>query len=241
MIRVVRETEEGIDKDVFGHLHSVTCLGHIQQTRAVDSVRQLCCDQAQRRVAPATGRDTGTGVPVTTQPTPATVEEPETTRAPTTAGTTVDGGLPPGWRAFVNRAGNSRVGVPPGFSARTRSHYNATVVEEQRDPGRVFTVRSTTPANPLPQASRDYRAWARRNIDGFRELRYTERQTYAGHGGAVVLEYEAVMEGRRVHVRHVNLKGRTWGYNVEFVVPAAQWSRSRALARQFEQAFDPLG
>jgi serine/threonine protein kinase len=164
---------------------------------------------------------------------------PATTRAPTTAA--AQGGLPAGWRAFTNRAGSSRVGVPPGFRARTRQRYNATVVEEQRDPGRVFTVRSTNPANPLPQASRDYRAWARRNFDGFRELRYAESQAYAGHDGAVIFEYEAVRDGRRVHVSHVNLKGRSWGYNVEFITPVDQWRRSRDLASQLEQSFRPLG
>jgi hypothetical protein len=165
--------------------------------------------------------------------------QPATTRAPTTAA--AQGGLPAGWRAFTNRAGSSRVGVPPGFRARTRQRYNATVVEEQRDPGRVFTVRSTNPANPLPQASRDYRAWARRNFDGFRELRYAESQAYAGHDGAVIFEYEAVRDGRRVHVSHVNLKGRSWGYNVEFITPVDQWRRSRDLASQLEQSFRPLG
>jgi hypothetical protein len=114
-------------------------------------------------------------------------------------------------------------------------------VEEQRDPGRVFTVRSTTPANPLPQASRDYRAWARRNFEGFREVRYAEGHAYAGHQGAVVFEYEAVRDGRRVHVSHVNVKGKTWGYNVEFITPVDQWASSKDLARQFEQAFQPLG
>jgi hypothetical protein len=165
--------------------------------------------------------------------------QPATTRAPTTAA--AQGGLPAGWRAFTNRAGSSRVGVPPGFRARTRQRYNATVVEEQRDPGRVFTVRATNPANPLPQASRDYRAWARRNFDGFRELRYAESQAYAGHDGAVIFEYEAVRDGRRVHVSHVNLKGRSWGYNVEFITPVDQWRRSRDLASQLEQSFRPLG
>jgi hypothetical protein len=57
----------------------------------------------------------------------------------------------------------------------------------------------------------------------------------------VVFEYEAVRDGRQVHVRHVNVKGRTWGYNVEFIVPAGQWGASQTLARQFEQAFQPLG
>jgi hypothetical protein len=178
----------------------------------------------------------------TTEPPPSTAEEPTTTRVPrTTSSAAPQDGLPAGWTAFTNRAGNNRVGVPPGFQARTRRTYNATVVEEQGDPRRVFTVRSTTPANPLPQASQDYRAWARRNFSGFREVRYAENQTYAGREGAVVFEYEAVRDGRRVHVSHVNLKGRTWGYNVEFITPVDQWAASRGLARQFEQAFQPLG
>jgi hypothetical protein len=105
----------------------------------------------------------------------------------------------------------------------------------------VFTVRSQNPSALLPQASRDYRAWARRNLAGFREVRYAEGQTYAGHKGAVVFEYEAVRDGRRVHVRHVNVKGRSWGYNVEFIVLADRWDASQGLARQFEQAFQPLG
>ena len=66
-------------------------------------------------------------------------------------------------------------------------------------------------------------------------------QTYAGRPGAVVFEYEAVRDGRRVHVSHINFKGRTWGYNVEFIAPAGDWDASRTLARQFEQAFQPLG
>jgi hypothetical protein len=115
------------------------------------------------------------------------------------------------------------------------------VVEEQRDPRRVFTVRSTTPANPLPQASRDYRAWARQNLAGFREVRYAEQQSYAGHTGAVVFEYEAVRDGRRVHVSHLNLRVGAWGYNVELIAPVDQWASSQPLARQFEQTFQPLG
>jgi hypothetical protein len=203
-------------------------------------------DPGAHQTAPASTRGDA-GAIGTTEPAPSTVrepattKEPATTRAPTTAATAPRGGLPAGWTTFTNRAGSNRVGVPPGFQARTRRSYNATVVEEQRDPGRVFTVRSTTPANPLPQASRDYRAWARRNFAGYREVRYAEGQTYAGRGGAVVFEYEAVRDGRRVHVSHVNLKGRTWGYNVEFITPADRWASSRALARQFEQAFQPLG
>jgi eukaryotic-like serine/threonine-protein kinase len=164
----------------------------------------------------------------------------ETTAAPTTtAGRT---GLPEGWKAFTNRRGSNRVGVPPGFRARTRESFNATVVEEEGDPERVFTVRSANPANPLPQASRDYRRSAPGLFpEGYREVSYEEGQTYAGREGAVVFEYEAVRDGRRVHVSHINLKGRTWGYNVEFIVPADQWDASQDLARQFEQAFQPLG
>jgi hypothetical protein len=42
-------------------------------------------------------------------------------------------------------------------------------------------------------------------------------------------------------VRHVNVKGRSWGYNVELIVQADRWDASQHLARQFEQAFQPLG
>jgi hypothetical protein len=115
------------------------------------------------------------------------------------------------------------------------------VVEEQGGLRRVFTVRSQTPSALLPQASRDYRAWARRNFPGFREVSYREGQTYAGHKGAVVFEYEAVRDGRRVHVSHINVKGRSWGYNVEFIAPVGHWDASQGLAHQFEQAFQPLG
>jgi hypothetical protein len=190
--------------------------------------------------APTATRD-GAGATATTPPAPATTRQPATTRAPTTPTTAAQGGLPAGWRPFINRAGNNRVGVPAGFQARTRSSYNATVVEEQQGARRVFTVRSTNPSNPLPQASRDYRAWARSNFAGFREVSYAEDQTYAGRTGAVVFEYEAVRDGRRVHVSHINVKGSSWGYNVEFIAPAGQWDASRGLARQFEQAFQPLG
>jgi hypothetical protein len=175
----------------------------------------------------------------TTQAATTTTAAPETTEAPST--TAAETGLPAGWKPYTNRAGSNRVGVPPGFRARTRQKYNATVVEERDDPKRVFTVRSTNPANPLPQASRDYRAWAPRNLDGFREVSYKENQTYAGRNGAVVFEYEANIGGRRVHVSHINVKGRTWGYNVEFIAPASQWDASKGLTSQFEAAFEPLG
>jgi eukaryotic-like serine/threonine-protein kinase len=196
---------------------------------------------AEDQAAPTATRD-GAGATATTPPAPTTTRQPATTRAPTTPTTAAaQRGLPAGWRPFTNRAGNNRVGVPAGFQARTRSSYNATVVEEQQGARRVFTVRSTNPSNPLPQASRDYRAWARRNFAGFREVSYAENQTYAGRTGAVVFEYEAVRDGRRVHVSHINVKGSSWGYNIEFIAPADQWDASRGLARQFEQAFQPLG
>jgi len=167
-------------------------------------------------------------------------EAPGTTGAPTTTAAP-NSGLPQGWTEFTNRPGRYRLGVPSGFRYRTRERYNATVVEERDDPERVFTVRSQNPSAPLPQRSRDYRAYAERTFEDFREVRYDEGQTYAGHGGAVVFEYEAVRDGRRVHVSHINLKGRSWGYNVEFITPADQWDASQELVRQFEQAFEPLG
>jgi hypothetical protein len=193
-------------------------------------------DQAPRATASGAAGATGT-----TEPAASTTKEPVSTRAPTPTTAAPKTGLPAGWRAFTNRAGNNRAGVPPGFQARTRESYNATVIEEPRDPRRVFTVRSQNPSALLPQASRDYRAWARRNLAGFREVSYEENQTYAGRRGAVVFEYVAVRDGRRVHVSHTNVKGRSWGYNVECIVPADQWNASQELARQFEQTFQPLG
>jgi hypothetical protein len=181
----------------------------------------------------------GTRPATSTTDAPETTEAPETTKAPTT--TAAPAGLPDGWKPFTNRRGSNRVGVPPGFQARTRESFNATVVEEPDGARRVFTVRSRNPSNPLPQASRDYRAGAPGRLNGFREVSYKENQTYAGRKGAVVFEYEADIDGRRVHVSHINVKGRTWGYNVEFIAPAGQWDASKALARQFEQAFEPLG
>jgi serine/threonine protein kinase len=195
----------------------------------------------EERAAPAMARGAvdATG---TTQPAPSTTRAPATTEGRRTATSAApERGLPAGWRAFTNRAGNSRVGVPPGFRVRTRQRYHAAVVEEQGGARRVFTVRSQNPSARLPQASRDYRAWARGNFAGFREVRYQEDQSYAGRKGAVVFEYEAVRDGRRVHVSHINVKGRTWGYNVEFIVPAGHWDASKVLARQFEHAFQPLG
>ena len=177
----------------------------------------------------------GTG---STRPATSTTKAPAATAAPTTQAA---GGLPAGWTEFTNQRGASRVGVPPGFRARTREKFNATVIEEQGGARRLITVRSQNPSAPLPQASRDYRAGAPERFKDYREVSYREDQTYAGHPGAVVFEYEATIGGRRVHVRHVNVKGRTWGYNVELIVPVDQWDASQTLARQFEQAFEPLG
>jgi eukaryotic-like serine/threonine-protein kinase len=183
--------------------------------------------------AAATTRPTGTTRQATTGASATTKAAPSTTAA--------TGGLPARWTSFTNRRGNDAVGVPPGWQTTTRASYNAVVVEEPGGARRVFTVRSTNPANPLPQASLDYRAYARQNFQGYREIRFDENATYAGRSGAVVFEYEAVRDGRRVHVSHVNLKGRSWGYNVEFVAPADRWDASQQLIRQFEQAFRPLG
>jgi serine/threonine protein kinase len=207
----------------------------------VATSRGLGVSPAEDQSARATPRS-GAGATGTTRPASPTTKEPASTRAPTTPTTAApETGLPAGWRVVTNRAGNHRIGVPPGFRVRTRQRYHAAVVEEQGRARRLFTVRSQTPSAQLPQASRDYRAWARRNLAGFREVRYDEGQTYAGHGGAVIFEYEAVRDGRRVHVSHINLKGRSWGYNVELIAPADRWAASRELARQFEQAFQPLG
>ena len=190
----------------------------------------------------ASARGTPGGGAETTRSAPSTSREPATTQAVTPSTRVVSpGGLPAGWRVFTNRVGNNRVGVPPGFRVRTRQRYNAAVLEEQGGARRLFTVRSQSPSAPLPRASRDYRAWARRNLAGFREVSYTENQTYAGHRPAVVFEYLAVRDGRRVQVSHINVKGRTWGYNVEFITPTDRWDASQTLAHQFERAFQPLG
>jgi hypothetical protein len=207
----------------------------------VATSQSLGVSPAEDQSARATPRS-GDGATGTTRPAPPTTKEPASTQARTTRTTAAPTtGLPAGWRAFTNRAGNNRVGVPPGFRARTRQRYNATVIEEQGGARRVFTVRSQNPSAPLPQASRDYRAWARRNFPGFREVSYAENQTYAARKGAVVFGYVADRDGRRVQVSHINLKGRTWGYNVELIVPADRWDESQGLAHQFEQAFRPLG
>jgi eukaryotic-like serine/threonine-protein kinase len=120
----------------------------------------------QERAAPASTRG-GAAASGTTQPAPSTTKKSATTQAPTTPTTAAaQGQLPGGWRAFTNRAGNNRVGVPPGFRTRTRQRYHATVIEEQGGARRMFTVRSQNPSAPLPQASRDPRVWARRSATG---------------------------------------------------------------------------
>jgi eukaryotic-like serine/threonine-protein kinase len=193
-----------------------------------------------RREPPAsTTGAAATRPPATTSqasPTRAPSTQAPSTRAPTTAAA---GQLPAGWTSF-NRSGAAyAVGVPPGWRERTRDRFNATVVEEERGDRRL-TVRSTNPADPLPAASRSYRDGYASNLPGYRRLRFDEHGSYQGRP-AVVFEYEFVDGGRRVHVRHVNFKGRTWGYNVELVTPTGQWAGSQELARQFEQAFRPLG
>ena len=86
------------------------------------------------------------------RPAPSTRKDPATSQAATPSTRVVSpGGLPAGWRVFTNRAGNNRVGVPPGFRARTRQRYNAAVLEEQGGARRVFTVRSQ---NPRPRCPR---------------------------------------------------------------------------------------
>jgi serine/threonine protein kinase len=221
--------------------------GALRPDRAVENRATPATTSASARIESdkdraASARGTRGGGPGTTRPAQSTRKEPTGTQAPTPTTRVVSpGGLPVGWGVFTNQAGNNRVGVPPGFQARTRQRYHATVLEEHGGGRRVFIVRSQTPSAPLPQASQDYRAWARRNLAGFREVRYVEDQTYAGHRPAVLFEYQAVRDGRRVHVRHINVKGRTWGYNVEFIVPAGQWDASQRLARHFEHTFQPLG
>jgi hypothetical protein len=197
-----------------------------------------------RRDPGAPASTTGAAV---TRPGGATTQAPTTqaptTQAPTTQAPTTQapaaGQLPAGWTSFSRDGAGYAVGIPAGWRERTRDQFNATVVEEERG-DRRFTVRSTNPANPLPAASQEYRDRYARNLPGYRQLRFDEDGRYQGRP-AVVFEYEAVEDGQRVHVSHINLKGRTWGYNVELVTPAGQWEGSQELARQFEQAFRPLG
>ena len=139
-------------------------------------------------------------------------------------------------KAAATASGCPRASGPgPGRASTPRWSRSRT------GPGGSSPCAPRNPSNPLPQASRDYRAGAPGRLNDFREVSYDENQTYAGRKGAVVFEYEANIGGRRVHVSHINVKGRTWGYNVEFIVPADQCDASQGLARQFEQAFEPLG
>jgi tRNA A-37 threonylcarbamoyl transferase component Bud32 len=182
---------------------------------------------ATTRRAPAAGTATSAG------------RAPTTTAAPTTATTAGQAGLPAGWTAFSDRAGAYTLGVPPGWRPNTGGGSNTTRIEE---PGgaRTFIVQSKRPPNPLPQASRDYRAFAERNFDGYREVRFDEHASYAGRP-AVVFEFLARENGREVHVSHVNFVAGRWGYNVRFTTPAEQWDGSQGLAGQFERAFRPTG
>ena len=235
-----------VDRRGRGRLFGVVALLVVLGLAGVLLAVNLRSGGDDKPTAAPTSRAAGAGADGVTSTTgaPQTTAAPETTKAPGTTkapATTAAAGLPDGWTSFTNSRGANRVGVPPGFKARTRSKFNATVVEEQSGAKRVFTVRSQNPSAPLPQASRDYRAGTPERVDGYREISYKENQTYAGHPGAVVFEYEATIGGRRVHVSHINFKGKTWGYNVEFIAPAAQWDTSLGMARQFEQAFRALG
>jgi eukaryotic-like serine/threonine-protein kinase len=181
------------------------------------------------------------GAPATTAAAPTTTAgRATTTAAPTTTAPAAgQGQVPAGWAAITNRNGNWSAAVPPGWRANEIGGGNRTVEIEERDGARrAFTVRSRNPANPLPQASRDYRAYVRGQ--GWQEVAYDETATYAGHP-AVVLEYLARESGRQVHVSHINFVGDRWGYNVMFTTPAEQWASSQQLAGQFEQSFRPLG
>ena len=189
----------------------------------------------------ATQRPAG-GAPATTAAEPTTTAGRSTTtagRATTTAPATGQGQVPAGWAAVTNRNGNWSAAVPPGWRANEIGGGNRTVEIEERDGARrTFAVRSRNPANPLPQASRDYRAYVQGQ--GWQEVAYNENATYAGRP-AVVLEYLARESGRQVHVSHINFVGDRWGYNVMFTAPAEQWASSQQLASDFEQSFRPLG
>ena len=150
------------------------------------------------------------------------------------------GQLPAGWTSFTNRAGGPyTLGIPPGWKRSTRNG-STTELDEPGDGRRQFTVRSKAVANPLPGASEEYRDYARRNFDDYRELSFNTNGQFAGHP-AVVFQFEAKIDGELVHVSHVNFKAARAGYNVEIHTPIGQWERSQELIKQFERAFRPLG
>jgi hypothetical protein len=95
-------------------------------------------------------------------------------------------------------------------------------------------------ANPLPDASEAYRAYASSNFDDYRELSFDVNGQFAGRP-AVVFQFEARIDGDLVHVSHINFKATRAGYNVEIHTPVGQWESSQELIKQFEQAFRPLG
>jgi hypothetical protein len=59
-----------------------------------------------------------------------------------------------------------------------------------------------------------------------------------GRGGVRVRDGERRPAGSRPPHQP---QGQELGYNVELIVPAGQWDASQGPARQFEQAFEPLG
>ncbi len=107
----------------------------------------------------------------------------------------------------------------------------------------MFTVRSDQPGQPAAPGLPGLPGRSAPGLfpEGYREVSYEEDQTYAGRKGAVVFEYEAVRAAAGSTSATSTSRARTWGYNVEFIVPADQWDASQDLARQFEQAFQPLG
>jgi hypothetical protein len=158
------------------------------------------------------------------------------TQSPNSAG----GQLPAGWTSFTNRAGGPyTLGIPPGWNRSTRNG-STTELDEPGDGKRQFTVRSKSVANPLPDASEDYRAYASDTFDEYRELSFDVNGQFAGRP-AVVFQFEARIDGDLVHVSHINFKATRAGYLVEIHTPVGQWESSQELIKQFEQAFRPLG
>jgi eukaryotic-like serine/threonine-protein kinase len=161
-----------------------------------------------------------------------------TTQPPTSA--QAGGQLPAGWTSFTNRAGGPyTLGIPPGWNRNTRNG-STTELDEPGDGKRQFTVRSKSVANPLPDASEDYRAYASDTFDDYRELSFDVNGQFAGRP-AVVFQFESRIDGDLVHVSHINFKATRAGYNVEIHTPVGQWESSQELIKQFEQAFRPLG
>jgi hypothetical protein len=160
------------------------------------------------------------------------------TQPPTSA--QAGGQLPAGWTSFTNRAGGPyTLGIPPGWNRGTRNG-STTVLDEPGDGRRQFTVRSKSVANPLPDASEEYRGYASTNFDDYRELSFDVSGQFAGQP-AVVYQFQAKIDGDLVHVSHINFKARRAGYTVEVHTPVGDWERSQDLIKQFEQAFRPLG